>query len=96
MVTSIDHLVAHFTKVIDKLPLTNIVSRDTAAILLFFGSFDIDSHDLSQQGAMDFLCKSQGYRKLVIDRKRIFRFRPKTNIRQEIAAEYSADNEYSA
>jgi hypothetical protein len=33
---------------------------------------------------------------LVIDRKRIFLFRPKTNIRQENAAEYSADNEYSA
>jgi hypothetical protein len=32
----------------------------------------------------------------VIDRKRIFLFRPKTNIRQENAAEYSADNEYSA
>jgi hypothetical protein len=32
----------------------------------------------------------------VIDRKRIFFFRPKTNIRQENAAEYSADNEYSA
>jgi hypothetical protein len=33
---------------------------------------------------------------LVIDRKRIFWFRPKTNIRQEKAAEYSAGNEYSA
>jgi hypothetical protein len=33
---------------------------------------------------------------LVIDRKRIFLFRPKTNIRQEKAAEYSADNENSA
>jgi hypothetical protein len=33
---------------------------------------------------------------VVIDRKRIFLFRPKTNIRQENAAEYSADNEYSA
>jgi hypothetical protein len=33
---------------------------------------------------------------LVIDRKRIFLFWPKTNIRQENAAEYSADNEYSA
>jgi hypothetical protein len=33
---------------------------------------------------------------LVIDRKRIFLFRPKTNIRQENAAKYSADNEYSA
>jgi hypothetical protein len=32
----------------------------------------------------------------VIDRKRIFLFWPKTNIRQENAAEYSADNEYSA
>jgi hypothetical protein len=32
----------------------------------------------------------------VIDRKRIFLFRTKTNIRQENAAEYSADNEYSA
>jgi hypothetical protein len=32
----------------------------------------------------------------VIDRKRIFLFRPKTNIWQENAAEYSADNEYSA
>jgi hypothetical protein len=32
----------------------------------------------------------------VIDRKRIFLFQPKTNIRQENAAEYSADNEYSA
>jgi hypothetical protein len=32
----------------------------------------------------------------VIDRKQIFLFRPKTNIRQENAAEYSADNEYSA
>jgi hypothetical protein len=32
----------------------------------------------------------------VIDRNRIFLFRPKTNIRQENAAEYSADNEYSA
>jgi hypothetical protein len=28
--------------------------------------------------------------------KRIFLFRPKTNIRQENATEYSADNEYSA
>jgi hypothetical protein len=35
-------------------------------------------------------------RLLVIDRKRIFWFRPKTNIWQENAAEYSADNEYSA
>jgi hypothetical protein len=34
--------------------------------------------------------------KEVIDRKRIFLFRPKTNIRQENAAEYSADNEYWA
>jgi cobalamin biosynthesis protein CobT len=33
---------------------------------------------------------------VVIDRKRIFLFRPKTNIRQENAAEYSADNKYSA
>jgi hypothetical protein len=33
---------------------------------------------------------------IVIDRKRIFLFRPKTNIRQENAAEYLADNEYSA
>jgi hypothetical protein len=33
---------------------------------------------------------------LVIDQKRIILFRPKTNIRQENAAEYSADNEYSA
>jgi hypothetical protein len=34
---------------------------------------------------------------VVIDRKRIFLFRPKTNIGQENAAEYSADNdEYSA
>jgi hypothetical protein len=33
---------------------------------------------------------------VVIDQKRIFLFRPKTNIRQENAAEYSADNEYSA
>jgi hypothetical protein len=33
--------------------------------------------------------------RVVIDRKRIFLFRPKTNIRQENAAEYSADNEYS-
>jgi hypothetical protein len=33
---------------------------------------------------------------IVIDRKRIFLFRPKTNIRQENAAEYSADNKYSA
>jgi hypothetical protein len=33
---------------------------------------------------------------LVIDRKRNFLFRPKTNIRQEYAAEYSDDNEYSA
>jgi hypothetical protein len=33
---------------------------------------------------------------LVIDRKRNFLFRPKTNIRLENAAEYSADNEYSA
>jgi hypothetical protein len=32
----------------------------------------------------------------MIDRKRIFLFRPKTNIRQENATEYSADNEYSA
>jgi hypothetical protein len=32
----------------------------------------------------------------VIDRKRIFLFRPKTNIRQENADEYLADNEYSA
>jgi hypothetical protein len=32
----------------------------------------------------------------VIDRKRIFLFRPKTNIWQENAAEYLADNEYSA
>jgi hypothetical protein len=32
----------------------------------------------------------------VIDRKWIFLFRPKTNIRQENAAKYSADNEYSA
>jgi hypothetical protein len=37
-----------------------------------------------------------GYSGVVIDRKRIFLFRPKTNIRQENAAEYSADNEYSA
>jgi hypothetical protein len=34
--------------------------------------------------------------RIVIDRKRIFLFRPKTNIRQENAAEYSADNKYSA
>jgi hypothetical protein len=33
---------------------------------------------------------------IVIDRKRIFLFWPKTNIRQENAAEYSAHNEYSA
>jgi hypothetical protein len=33
---------------------------------------------------------------VVIDRKRIFLFRPKTNICQEKAAEYSADNKYSA
>jgi hypothetical protein len=33
---------------------------------------------------------------LVIDRKRIFVLREKTNIRQENAPEYSADNEYSA
>jgi hypothetical protein len=32
----------------------------------------------------------------VIDRKRIFLFRLKTNIRQENAAEYLGDNEYSA
>jgi hypothetical protein len=32
----------------------------------------------------------------VIDKKRNFLFRSKTNIRQENAAEYSADNEYSA
>jgi hypothetical protein len=32
----------------------------------------------------------------MVYRKRIFLFRPKTNIRQEYAAEYSADNEYSA
>jgi hypothetical protein len=32
----------------------------------------------------------------VIDQKPIFLFRPKTNIRQENAAEYLADNEYSA
>jgi hypothetical protein len=32
----------------------------------------------------------------VIDRKQIFLFRPKTNIRQEIATECSAKNEYSA
>jgi hypothetical protein len=32
----------------------------------------------------------------VIDRKRIFLFRPKTNIWQEKAAKYSANNEYSA
>jgi hypothetical protein len=32
----------------------------------------------------------------VIDQKRIFWFRPKTNIWQENAAEYLADNEYSA
>jgi hypothetical protein len=34
--------------------------------------------------------------RIVIDRKLIFLFRPKTNIRQENAAEYLADNEYSA
>jgi hypothetical protein len=34
--------------------------------------------------------------KKIIDQKRIFLFRPKTNIRQENAAEYSADNEYLA
>jgi hypothetical protein len=33
---------------------------------------------------------------LVIDRKRIFLFRPKTDIRQENATEYSADTKYSA
>jgi hypothetical protein len=33
---------------------------------------------------------------IVIDQKRIFLFRPKTNICLENAAEYSADNEYSA
>jgi hypothetical protein len=33
---------------------------------------------------------------VVIDRKGIFLFRPKANIWQENAAEYSADNEYSA
>jgi hypothetical protein len=33
---------------------------------------------------------------LMIDRKWIFLFRPKTNIRQENATEYSADNEYLA
>jgi hypothetical protein len=32
----------------------------------------------------------------VIDQKRIFLFRPQTNIRQENTAEYSADNEYLA
>jgi hypothetical protein len=32
----------------------------------------------------------------VIDRKRIFLFLPKTNIQQEEAAKYSADNKYSA
>jgi hypothetical protein len=36
------------------------------------------------------------YVAVVIDRKQIFGFRPKTNIRQENAAEYSTDNEYSA
>jgi hypothetical protein len=34
--------------------------------------------------------------KVVIERKRIFLFWPKTNIPQKNAAEYSADNEYSA
>jgi hypothetical protein len=42
------------------------------------------------------LKKLNGQPKLVIDRKRMFLFRPKTNIQQENAAEYSADNEYSA
>jgi hypothetical protein len=36
------------------------------------------------------------YWRLVIDRKQIFLFRPKTNIQQENTAEYSADNKYSA
>jgi hypothetical protein len=35
-------------------------------------------------------------RGLVINKKRIFLFRTKTNIRQEKSAEYSADSEYSA
>jgi hypothetical protein len=33
---------------------------------------------------------------VVIDRKRIFLFRLKTNIQQENASKYSADNEYLA
>jgi hypothetical protein len=33
---------------------------------------------------------------LVIDRKRIFLFRLKTNIQQENATKYSADNKYSS
>jgi hypothetical protein len=42
------------------------------------------------------LCFSLSLSVLVIDRKRIFFFRTKKNIRQENAAEYSADNNYSA
>jgi hypothetical protein len=37
-----------------------------------------------------------GKPRLVIDRKQIFLFRSKRNIRQENAAKYSADNEHSA
>jgi hypothetical protein len=40
--------------------------------------------------------KGSVYSPLVIDRKQILLFWPKTNIRQGNAAEFSADNEYSA
>jgi hypothetical protein len=49
--------------------------------------------DLATQA---YLLRSQQQQQLVIDRKRIFLFRLKTNIRQENAAEYSTDNEYLA
>jgi hypothetical protein len=51
-----------------------------------------------QHGWIVLWSKSSGlaWLELVIDRKRIFLFWPKTNIRQENAAEFSADNEYSA
>jgi hypothetical protein len=56
-----------------------------------------DSLNISICIAFAFQCQNHELGKtLVIERKRIFLFCPKTNIRQEYAAEYSADNEYSA
>jgi hypothetical protein len=62
-----------------------------------------DRHAVSLEGDTTKMCfapNAHGNKavdlQLVIDQKRIFLFWPKTNIRQENAAEYSADNEYSA